>query len=165
MQIVNWNVEWAEQGVMYSRALVDRGRSVQVMCGLSGVANTAIIRKPSTFSFLSKLVDPQMPDEILDGVIIGGAGGAIAGITVSVVNGLWEFSLREIHKRRVYDWLCRNTRDEVGKRLRSTRSIASHNNLTEDRARYICSEHRGIVLNTGDAEDMWGLKSLLRPDA
>lgn len=93
----------------------------------------------------------------MDGVIIGGAGGAIAGITVYVVQylhtriSLWRDS-RIVHK-----WLKENTVDERGKRYRSTRAIASWCNFTEERVRQLCSNHKGVYLSTGQAEDMWSI--------
>jgi hypothetical protein len=94
---------------------------------------------------------------IRDGIIIGAAGGAMSGIMI------WAFKyghtkLIEYHeKERVYKWLKENTSNEPGKQFRSTRAIASWNNLTEDRVRYICSIHDKIFLSTGEREDMWGI--------
>ena len=94
---------------------------------------------------------------IWTGVEIGAAGGAIAGIMVYAVQYLHTKGKEWIEKRRVYRWLRRNTADEDGERFRSTRAIASYNNLTQDRVRYICSIHKKIHLSTGDREDLWGL--------
>lgn len=94
---------------------------------------------------------------VWDGIIIGGAGGAIAGLTVSFVAYISK-KLKEWNEERlVYDWLKKNTSDETGSQFRSTRTIASWNNLTEDRVRYICSIHDSIFLSTGEIEDMWSL--------
>jgi hypothetical protein len=95
--------------------------------------------------------------DIWDGIVIGGAGGAIAGLTVSLVHYIHRKAVESIHKRRVYNWLRDNTKDEEGKRYRSARAIASWNNLTEDRVRYICSTHEKIYLSTGEKEDLWSL--------
>lgn len=97
-----------------------------------------------------------MPD-ISDGIIIGGAGGAVAGITVWVIQYIHKKVVENTEKRRVYGWLKNNTSDEPGNQFRSTRTIASWNNLTEDRVRYICSIHEKIFLSTGDKDDMWGI--------
>lgn len=76
---------------------------------------------------------------------------------------IWAFKyghtkLIEYHeKERVYKWLKENTSKEPDKQFRSTRAIASRNNLTEDRVRYICSIHDKIFLSTGEREDMWGI--------
>jgi hypothetical protein len=95
--------------------------------------------------------------EIWDGVIIGGAGGAIAGITVLLIKYIHTKSVEHIHKKRVLDWLKQNTSDNDGNEFRSTRAIASWCNLTEDRVRYICSIHKNIYLSTGKNDDMWSI--------
>jgi hypothetical protein len=95
--------------------------------------------------------------EILDGIVVGGAGGAIAGLTVSVVRFLGTKYADWRDKKRVYHWLKDNSDDEPGKQFRSTRAIASWNNITENRVRYICSIHKKIFLSTGQKEDMWGM--------
>src|SRR5450759_1175428 len=94
---------------------------------------------------------------IWDGIIIGGAGGTIAGVTVALTQYIHTKTVECIEKRRVYAWLVTNTSNEDGNQYRSTRAIASWNNLTEDRTRYICSIHEKIYLSTGEKEDMWGL--------
>ena len=94
---------------------------------------------------------------ILDGIVIGGVGGACAGLSVWGIQ-LWHTWKREKRdKRRVHKWLCENTAKKAGEQFRSTRAIASWTNLTEDRVRYVCSVHPSIFLSTEDREDMWGL--------
>jgi len=100
--------------------------------------------------------------KVLEGLVIGGAGGAIAGISVWVVNLAGKKVSDCRHKKRIKEWLTKNTSNEDGNRYRSTRSIASYNNLTEDRVRFICSTHKSIYLSTGVEEDMWGLWGLGR---
>lgn len=95
--------------------------------------------------------------DIWDGILIGGAGGAIAGITVSLCRYGHTKILECLHKKRIYEWLKQNTSDEKGKQFRSTRAIASWINLTEDRVRYICSIHKKIFLSTGETEGLWSL--------
>lgn len=99
--------------------------------------------------------------QILDGVVIGAVGGFLAGITVYFAQFLHTKYLEWSQKDRVYKWM-RNllTQNREGIKYLSTRYIASHNNLTEDRARYICSIHDEIYLSVGDKEDMWGLKDI-----
>ena len=94
----------------------------------------------------------------IDGVVIGGAGGAIAGIMVYLVQYLHNKFLDRSESNRVFNWLRENTSDARGKNYRSTRAIASFNNLTQDRVRYLCSIHDGIHLSVGAREDMWALK-------
>jgi hypothetical protein len=98
--------------------------------------------------------------DIWDGIIIGGAGGAIAGLTVSLVGYAHTKILELVHKHRVFKWLQNNTSNDEGNRYRSTRAIASWNNLTEDRVRYICSIHKKIYLSTGQKEDRWSVYGL-----
>lgn len=100
--------------------------------------------------------------DILSGIIVGGVGGAIAALTVSAIVGVRIWVLLWLDKRRVYQWMRERTRDEAGKRFRSTRAIASWNNLTEDRVRYICSIHPKIYLSTGRKEDLWSIYDYVR---
>jgi hypothetical protein len=99
---------------------------------------------------------------IHDGILIGAVGGACAGITVWLVQVVSTWIRDRWHRGRVYDWMVRNTTNEEGKRFRSTRAIASWNNLTEDRTRYICSVDKRIYLSTGEKEDMWSIYDLRR---
>ena len=94
---------------------------------------------------------------VLDGIVIGGAGGAIAGLTVWLVQYAHNKVTVIIESNRIYKWLKENTTDEPGEQFRSTRTIASWNNLTEDRVRHICSIDKRIFLSTGDKENMWGI--------
>lgn len=98
-----------------------------------------------------------MEPTITDGIVIGGAGGAIAGLTVWFVQLVQAKFLERRDKQRVHRWLSEHTSDKAGEQFRSTRAVASWTNLTEDRVRYICSVHPAIFLSTGDKEDMWGL--------
>ena len=94
---------------------------------------------------------------IADGILIGGAGGAIAGLTVWLVQFIHDTATQKIESNRIHKWLKENTKDEPGKQFRSTRAIASWNNLTQDRVRYICSIDDRIFLSTGEKEDIWGI--------
>jgi hypothetical protein len=95
--------------------------------------------------------------KISEGIIIGAVGGTAVGMAVSFTRYAHQKIVERIEMRRVHSWLRRNTKDKDQERYRSTRTIASWNNLTEDRVRYICSLHREIYLSTGKAEDMWGV--------
>ncbi len=101
-------------------------------------------------------------EKILEGVIIGGVGGTIAGLTVWITDYLHKKFVKSAHMERVYKWLSENISNEDGNRHRSTRAIASHNNLTEDSVRYVCSEHEEIYLSTGKEEDLWGIYGIGR---
>lgn len=100
--------------------------------------------------------------DIIDGIMIGGVGGAVAGLTVWGVQLAREKCIERKHKKRVYGWLKAHTNRE-GPQFRSTRAIASHNDLTEDRIRYICSIDDRIHLSTGPEKDKWGLKAIVEP--
>ena len=74
----------------------------------------------------------------------------------AIVRFAIEHAMEYCEKKRVYGWLKKSTTKE-GKHFRSTRAIASFNNLTMDRARYLCSIDKRIFQSTGAVEDMWGL--------
>lgn len=94
---------------------------------------------------------------ILEGIIIGGAGGAVAGLTVYGIQFIHSIYKNYSEGKRVYTWFKSNTSNENGKRFRSTRAVASWNNLTEDRVRYLCSIRSDIYLSTGKSEDIWSI--------
>ena len=96
--------------------------------------------------------------DVLQGIVIGGAGGTIAGVTVWVVEYVHRRVVERRDRRRVYRWLEAGTADPAGPAFRSTRSIASYTNLTEDRVRYVCSTHPEIYLSTGETEDLWAVQ-------
>lgn len=96
-------------------------------------------------------------EAVIEGIVIGAVGGAAAGLTVLFVQYLRAKIVEWCEKKRVYDWMQANTEDSPGKRYRSTRAIASFNNLTEDRVRYICSIHTKIYLSTGEKPDLWSI--------
>lgn len=95
--------------------------------------------------------------QILEGIIVGTAGGGAAGLIILFFQYVKIKCVEFCDKERVYDWLLKNTADEDNKRFKTTRSIASWNNLTEDRVRYICSIDERIYLSTGEKEDVWGV--------
>lgn len=69
-------------------------------------------------------------NDIFKGITIGAAGGAIAGLTVWIVQFVREKSLELTHRRRIYRWLQANTEDEPGQESKTTKEIASWTNLT-----------------------------------
>ena len=84
--------------------------------------------------------------------------GTIASVVVVV--RLFGADLKRLcDKRKVLAWLRKNTKDAGSDfQYRSTRAIASGTNLSEDRVREICSNHKRIHLSTGEKSDRWGLK-------
>lgn len=96
---------------------------------------------------------------IIDGVIIGAAGGFLAGVTVYVAQYIHEKVRESSEKKRVYAWLnLFLATNEEEYEYAKTRNIASHTNLTEDRVRYVCSIHKKIHLSVGEKPDLWRLK-------
>ena len=104
--------------------------------------------------------------KIISGIVIGACGGTAAGLAVYITKLIHEKIIFCIEAKRIYKWLGSNTTTEMGKEFRSTRAIASWNNVTEDRARFVCSNYEKIYLSTGQQEDMWGvhIKALPRKD-
>jgi len=104
-----------------------------------------------------------MCQEILNGIVIGAAGGASAGLIIWGFTNLSEYIKIEIENKRVHKWLDMETKPDDTKKWRSTRAIASYNNLTENRVRYICSKHDNIALSTKDkSNELWGIKNRVR---
>ena len=97
---------------------------------------------------------------VFQSIVIGTAGGAGAGLTVWFFQLVREKCLLCKDTLTVIGWLRENTADVDGPRFRSTRTIASWTNLTEDRVRYICSVDKRIYLSTGDQEDLWSLHEI-----
>lgn len=94
---------------------------------------------------------------IVEGIVVGGVGGAAAGLTVYLVQYLHKRVADACDSNKLYKWLVKNTKNEDGNRFASTRAIASWNNMTEDQVRYLCSAHPKIFLSTGEKEDRWSL--------
>lgn len=100
-------------------------------------------------------MDQQLLNDIVSTGVGGAAGGAVAGLVIMAIQGMRNACLDRCHANRIYSWLKENTDEK--KPFRSTRAIASHNNVTEDRVRYICSIDPRIKLSTGKEEDMWSI--------
>lgn len=98
-----------------------------------------------------------MSASIWDGIAIGGAGGAIAGITVYIIQWAHQGFVDYRDTRRILQWLEENSPIGEGRKYRSTRAIASYDNLTEDRVRFLCSHSEKIHLSTGEKEDLWSI--------
>ncbi len=93
--------------------------------------------------------------DIIDGIIIGFFGGALASITTLFIQWLKEEIYICRDKKRIYNWLFEQKELKLEYEYRSTRTIASWTNLTEDRVRHICSLHKKIKLSVGVKEDSW----------
>ncbi|WP_292959205.1 hypothetical protein [Neptuniibacter sp. UBA6509] len=94
-----------------------------------------------------------MDSNIWEGIVVGASGGAIAGLTVYIVQYLHEKIRDAREMKRVNKWLEVNS---MGGKWRSTRAIASWTNLTEDRVQYLCSKSEAVQLSTGENEGLWG---------
>ena len=94
---------------------------------------------------------------IIMGIIIAIFGSAGAALVIWIVKYLYDKATIKRESNRVYKWLKNNTTPKQieGKQFRSTRAIASHNNLTQERVRHICSIDERISLSVGSKEDMW----------
>jgi hypothetical protein len=102
-----------------------------------------------------------MEDKIIEGVIIGTTGGALAGITVYLMQFLHQKIVNCFESKKIRSWLQKNTsRNE----WRSTRTIASWTNLSMERIQYLCSHDTLVKLSTGENEDLWALRSKI-PEA
>ena len=103
----------------------------------------------------------EISQEIYSGIVTGGVGGFVAGLSVWAVGIIRDKYLERKDKKTVYKWLRDNTEDVPGKVWRSTRTIASYTNLTDDRVVYIASIHKKIRPSTGGVEHMWGLREIV----
>ena len=104
---------------------------------------------------------------VLEGIVIGGVGGTIAGLTIWLVQLLKEKVTERRDKKRVYNWLYEKTKQYgrlgVGTPFDdphwiSTIDIAFYTNLTPNRVRYICSVHKEIIPKR--KKDIWPNESL-----
>lgn len=94
----------------------------------------------------------NFPSEIWLGLFGGGA----AGLVLWLVGRLNEYEIECRERRRIFKWLDKETKPEGAQKWRSTRTIASYNNLTLDRVRFLCSIDPRIVLSTKEKE-VWGI--------
>lgn len=91
-----------------------------------------------------------MNEELLEQIFSGVAGGVLVLLAQWVAGHFADYRDRQ----KVYRWLDRY--GWADKEFRSTRVIASHTNLTQERVRYICSIDDRIYLSRGEKDDMWG---------
>lgn len=95
--------------------------------------------------------------DISNEVIIGSVSALVVGLITYLYQPIHQKIIETIESRRIYNWMLENSHPSAGNTFRSTRTIASHNNLTEERVRYLCSKHKKIHLSTGSREDMWSI--------
>ncbi|WP_139332539.1 hypothetical protein [Aquipseudomonas alcaligenes] len=98
-------------------------------------------------------------DEITKGILVGAGGTILSGVLAFFFSPIPSLIINYIESKRIYTWLKNNSSEKSGDIFRSTRAIASHCNLTEERVRVLCSSHKKIFLSTGQKEDMWSIHS------
>lgn len=104
-------------------------------------------------------MDPTQSDSVSnlwEGIVVGGVGGVAATLSAALVFGIIKAIAAYNDKRKLFRWLTENASDR--RPFRSTRALASWNNMTEDRVRHLCSIHKDIYLSTGEKPDLWGVK-------
>jgi hypothetical protein len=101
-------------------------------------------------------MDQGLLNDIISTSVGGAAGGAVAALVVLGIQGVSAAWKTHRDAQLIYDWLQANS-DKEKEPFRSTRAIASHNNLTEDRVRFVCSHDPRIKLSTGKDEGMWSI--------
>ncbi len=102
-------------------------------------------------------------NKIIEGIIIGGAGGASAGIVVAVFGTVKSYIVKKYKIKRIETWLKRVTQGPNVDEWRSTHAIASFNNLTEDMVRYLASCSKNIIRSSGEKE-IWGYRGIARAE-
>ena len=116
-------------------------------------------------------------EKIVEGIVIGSAGGAFAGFVIWFFQWSREKITEREHKKRVYSWIYEKTKqpkdltvgDLTIPKWISTLEIASYTNLTPDRVRRICSIHDKIRSKTekerrkyGELlEDKWAIREFV----
>lgn len=98
----------------------------------------------------------DLMNDIISTSVGGAFGGAAAGLVLYGVQHIHQAVVDKRDSRRIYNWLSKQGWQKGDAYFRSTRTIASYTNLTEDRVRYLCSVHPKIYQSTGQKPDMWG---------
>lgn len=99
-------------------------------------------------------------------MVIGAVGGGVAALSAAAVTWICRYATDRYLMDKIYKWLKANCseRHDSHNRYRSTRAIASWNNITEDRVRDLCSRSGKIHLSTGSREDLWGVHERIPPN-
>lgn len=103
-------------------------------------------------------MDQTLLNNIISTSVGGAAGGAVAGIVVMAIQGLRAIWINRRDANRVFKWLNEVTSERSEYPWRTTRAIASHTNLTQDRVRFVCSQDERIKLSTKDENEVWGVR-------
>jgi len=103
-------------------------------------------------------MDQELINDIISTTVGGAAGGAVAGLALYGVQQAHVWLVDKRDTKRVLDWMKENAGEYANWPFLTTRYIASCNNLTEDRVRYLCSHCPEIYMSRGINEDQWTLK-------
>ena len=95
--------------------------------------------------------------KMFEGILIALTVAALTALVIWLVKRcrIWRES------SRIYHWLDKVTSPRDGKRWRSTIAIASNTNISEDRVRFLCSQHKKIV-RSSKKNEVWGIKDTAR---
>jgi len=85
---------------------------------------------------------------LLEGMVIGGVGGTLAGLTIWLIQLLKDYVTKQADKKTVYNSLEKMTNTKIKPLFVSTIDLVAYTNLTQDRIRYICSIHEKIIPKT-----------------
>lgn len=99
--------------------------------------------------------------QIWGDIISTSFGGAAAGIALYVVQQLHSQYKDWRDGERVYVWLVEQSGPAYMQSFSTTRRIASYTNLTEDRVRYLCSQHTKIFFTPLADKDEWTIDKTL----
>ena len=99
----------------------------------------------------------EITQGLLNDIISTSFGGAAAGLALYGMQALFIALGVKRDTCQVHSWMKRERKAGRDK-YRSTRAIASNNNLTEARVRFICSHDVRWRLSLGDEPDMWILR-------
>jgi hypothetical protein len=94
--------------------------------------------------------------DVYNDIIAAGVGGAMAGFIIWLGTMVVKCILNCRDKKRVYNYL--NKAVNENRHWYTSRNIASHTDLTQDRVRYIGSIDDRFVLSIGKKPDRWGIK-------
>lgn len=99
-----------------------------------------------------------MTDTMFASIMTGVFTGATASFIFWYFTYLREAYIKKSEQSKIYQWLIDNNKEF---KWYNTRTIASYNNLTEDRVRYLCSYDERVVRSSGKKE-VWGIKADVR---
>jgi hypothetical protein len=91
--------------------------------------------------------------------LFSGVAGALLVLVVQKSGSTWS---NRRDSDAIYRWMESESKLAGSPDFRSTRAIASHTNLTEERVRVLCCTHPLIFLSTGTQPDLWTIKERLQ---